>query len=62
MKPVHIIGVIAGAVIGTALAYFGRGPAELSNLFVGAVIGAVVGLFLVSSAATASSGENTGMG
>jgi hypothetical protein len=47
------------------LAYFGAGSAGVGNLAVGAVIGALVGLYFVSAAAMqagATSGEHSGMG
>ena len=62
MKSGHIVGVIVGAAVGMALAYFGSGSMGLGNLLVGALIGAVVGLFLVSGAAASTSGEQSGMG
>ncbi len=65
MKSGHIIGIIVGAAFGMALAYFGSGSSGAGNLFFGALIGAVVGLFLVAGSVTTSgtaSGEPSGMG
>jgi hypothetical protein len=61
----HIVGVGIGVVVGMLLAYFGAGSAGVGNLAVGAVIGALVGLYFVSAAAMqagATSGEHSGMG
>ena len=65
MKSGHIIGIIIGAATGMALAYFGSGSNGAGNLFTGALIGVVVGLFLVAGSAKTSgtaSGEPSGMG
>jgi len=51
MKLRYIVGLLIGAVFGLILSYLyrqGDGAAITSNLAVGALIGALVGLYLVS--------------
>ena len=65
MKSGHFIGIAIGAAIGMALAFFGSGANGTGNLIFGALIGAVVGLFLVAGTAKTgdtASGEPSGMG
>ena len=60
MKLRYVIGVMVGAAIGIILSYLysqGEGAAYTSNLGVGALIGALVGLFIISAAS--ASGRNS---
>ena len=61
MKSRYVIGILIGAALGVVLSYlYGQGDeASLtSNMGIGALIGALVGLFIVSSAsASGSSGD-----
>ena len=52
MKSRYVIGVLVGAAIGIALSYlYGQGDSAslTSNMGIGALIGALVGLYIVSS-------------
>ena len=58
----YVIGVMVGAAIGITLSYLysqGEGAAYTSNLGVGALIGALVGLFLISAASALGRGSTT---
>ena len=65
MKSRYVIGVLFGAVIGIILSYLysqGDSAAYTSNLWVGALIGALVGLFMVSAASVSGSKNADGCG
>ena len=65
MKSRYITGVLVGAVIGVALSYLysqGDGASLTSNMGIGALIGAVVGLFIVSAAGASDRGGDAADG
>jgi hypothetical protein len=65
MKARYVIGVFIGVTIGLALSYLysqGGGASLTSNLGIGALIGAVVGLYIVSAASVSGRGSADGCG
>ncbi len=65
MKLRYVIGLLVGATIGIILSYLysqGEGAAITSNLAVGALIGALVGLYIVSAASASGRGSQTADG
>ena len=65
MKLRYVIGVLVGAAIGIILSYLysqGESAAYTSNLAVGALIGGVVGLYIVSAASASGGGRKTADG
>jgi outer membrane lipoprotein SlyB len=60
VKSKHIIGAIVGAAIGMILGYFGTGSLSAINLLIGAIAGALVGLYLVTAHSTPASGRSGG--
>jgi hypothetical protein len=62
MKLRYIIGALVGAVFGTGLGYVSAGQDfDDTSLWIGALIGMAVGLFLVASA-SASAGASSDSG
>ena len=58
MKTRYILGALVGGAIGIALSYLysqSGGGTFTSNLWVGAFIGVLVGLYIVSAASTSDS-------
>jgi len=65
MKFRYLIGAFIGAAIGLTLSYLyrqGDGASITSNLGIGALIGAVVGLYIVSAASLSGKGSAGGDG
>jgi hypothetical protein len=65
MRAKYLAGAIIGATIGLTLSYLysqGDGAAITSNLGIGALIGALVGLYMVSVASLSGRGSASGDG
>ena len=65
MKSRYVIGVLVGAALGITLSYLysqSDGASLTSNMGVGALIGALVGLYIVSSASASGRGSDAADG
>ena len=65
MKSRYVVGVLVGAAFGVALSYLysqGDGASLTSNMGIGALIGAVVGLYIVSAASAPGGGSDAADG
>ncbi|HEY51788.1 MAG TPA: hypothetical protein G4O20_08305 [Dehalococcoidia bacterium] len=65
MRVKYLAGVLIGAAIGLTLSYLysqGDGAAITSNLWIGALIGALVGLYMVSVVGMSGRGKASGDG
>ena len=60
MKSRHIVGMISGAAIGMVLGYFSAGSVAASNLLIGALIGGLIGLYIVTAATVPPGRETSG--
>ena len=65
MKSRYIVGALIGGAIGIVLSYLysqGDGAAITSNLGIGALIGVLVGLYIVSAASLSGKGSTNADG
>ncbi len=63
MRLRYVIGILVGAAFGAGLGYLGMAQdPELSRLGIGALIGAIVGLFIVARASVGAGAEGGSAG